>query len=82
MLYIVGWRIFYCERRVVKPKVHRMCLAVWMFKEYDCRIIFMKKIFLFMKKNISLRENKYLCSRKDLDFGKLLRGKEMVFFFL
>ena len=47
-----------------------------MFKEHDCRIIFMKKIFLFMKKNISLRENKYLCSRKDFDFGKLLRANE------
>ena len=44
MLYIVGWRIFYCERRVVKLKVHRMCLAVWMFKEHDCRIIFMKNL--------------------------------------
>ena len=47
-----------------------------MFKEYDCRIIFMKKIFLFMKKNISLRENKYLCSRKEFDFGKLLQANE------
>ena len=54
MLYIVGWRIFYCERRVVKPKVHRMCLAVWMFKEHDCRIIFMKKnIFIHEEKCFS-----------------------------
>jgi len=35
-----------------------------------------------MKKNISLRENKYLCSRKEFDFGKLLRANENSFFFL
>ncbi|ERJ77240.1 hypothetical protein HMPREF9148_01349 [Prevotella sp. F0091] len=35
-----------------------------------------------MKKNISLRENKYLCSRKDFDFGKLLRANENGVFLL
>lgn len=35
-----------------------------------------------MKKNISLRENKYLCSRKDFDFGKLLRTNENGVFLL
>ena len=35
-----------------------------------------------MKKNISLRENKYLCSRKDFDFGKLLWANENGVFLL
>ena len=35
-----------------------------------------------MKKNISLRENKYLCSRKNFDFGKLLRANENGVFLL
>ena len=35
-----------------------------------------------MKKNISLRENKYLCSRKDFDFGNLLRANENGVFLL
>ena len=35
-----------------------------------------------MKKNISLRENKYLCSRKDFDFGKLLQTNENGAYFL
>ncbi len=83
MLCIVEWRVIYCEKSVVKPKANKKCLAVRKFKEYNCRIIFMKKkYFLFMKKNISLRENKYLCSRKEFDFGKLLRANENSFFFL
>ena len=28
MLYIVERNVIYCEKSVVKPKVHRMCLAV------------------------------------------------------
>ena len=82
MLCIVEWRIIYCKKSVIKPKVNGMYFAVWMFNGHDCRIIFMKKIFLFMKKNISLRENKYLCSRKDFDFVKLLRANENGVFFL
>lgn len=35
-----------------------------------------------MKKNISLRENKYLCSRKDFDFGNLLWANENGVFLL
>ena len=35
-----------------------------------------------MKKNISFHENKYLCSRKNFDFGKLLRANENGIFLL
>ena len=43
MQYIVEWRVIYCEKSVVKPKANKKCLAIRKFKEYSCRIIFMKK---------------------------------------
>ena len=80
MQYIVEWRVIYCEKKCCKTKDKWdvfSCLNVQRVRL--SKFIFMKKIFLFVKKNISLRENKYLCSRKDFDFGKLLRTNEMVF---
>ena len=43
MLYIVGWNVIYCEKSIVKPKANKKCFAIRKFKEYNCRIIFMKK---------------------------------------
>ncbi len=43
MLYIVERNVIYCEKSFVKPKANKKCLAIRKFKEYSCRIIFMKK---------------------------------------
>ena len=54
MLCIVEWRIIYCKKSVIKPKVNGMYFAVWMFKGHDCRIIFMKiNIFVHKEKYFS-----------------------------